>query len=626
MRGSNLYTALTAMVVDSVRNAASTKAQQNPPKAPDGKERIYIVNVDVWSYDKNINPDAQVLRGNVIFKHNNGYMYCDSALLYEQQNSFEAFGAVRFEQGDSLRIFCDYLDYNGFTMLARLREHVRMEHGETTLYTDSFDYDRTSGIGYYFDFGTIADTINTLSSIYGEYSTITKQAIFNNDVKLENDNFTMFSDTLHYDTNTKIATILGPTRIVSDSGYILATRGQYDTEHDRAYLMDRARLYSGQRQMTGDSLYYDRLNKVAEMYGHVIMKDTVQQAELRGNYSEYHEDSQYGMAKDSAYLVEYSSKDTLYAHALVMEMIKVDSAENIVKGLGNVRLYREDMQGTCDSLFYYSKDSTILLNGNPFIWSGTSQLKGDSIKIYMKNGNIDWAHITPNAYGASRHDDKHYDQLRGNEMKAYFNDQKLDSVLVIGNAESIYYTVEKDSTLSTHTKTQGSSIKMTFIDEEIYKIKFLEKTIGDINPLSLVEEKDLFFSDFVWFGNGRPSSFQDIFRITPKPSSSSPFGTTPLPDNVEIGESSESNDDQSDTSSIVAPSSTEATSQRRNDTTSATKFDDLLKGVGKQQSTEVEKSKAELDKKSVGKSAVSTAAEDDAAKEKHGSEPVNSSK
>lgn len=517
-----------------VKASAFTFVQDSTRAKPAGaKERIFIENVDLWRYDRDIDTAAQILTGNVIFRHNDAYMYCDSAHLYQAQNRFIAFENVRIEQGDSLDISCSYLDYDGITMLARLREYVVMEHGENTLYTDSLDYDRVAGIGYYFDYGSIVDTLNILSSVYGEYSTITKKAIFNDSVVLENPNFTLYSDTLHYDTETKIADILGPTRIVGDSGVIYATRGAYDTELDRAYLMDDPVIESGTRWMTGDSIYYDRVAKVAELYRNVILKDTADQVALRGNYAEYHEDTEYGLARDRAYIEEYSSEDTLYVHAHLLEMSKIDSVANLFKGLGNVRLYRSDIQAVSDTIVYHTADSVMNCIGNPFVWSGKSQVTGDSITLYMKDGEMDYAHIRENAYLSSQIDDKHFDQMRGREVKAYFSENEMDSVWTHGNAEVIYYSLSEDSVVLEHTKSQCSDILMQFEEEELSKIKLIGPAAGSITPLFLLKEEQLFYPNFIWFPEGRPMSFEDIFKVTPKPGSSSvPIGL-PKPETSE---------------------------------------------------------------------------------------------
>ena len=101
---------------------------------------------------------AQLLVGNVVLRHKDATMYCDSAKLYQEQNRFEGFGSVRIEQGDSLEITCNSIDYTGMNLLARLRESVVMNHGDNHLYTDSLDYDRKTGLGYYFDTRCVEET------------------------------------------------------------------------------------------------------------------------------------------------------------------------------------------------------------------------------------------------------------------------------------------------------------------------------------------------------------------------------------------------------------------------------------------------------------------------------------
>lgn len=94
------------------------------------------------------------------------------------------------------------------TQIAQLRENVKMINRNTTLLTDSLNYDRLYNLGYYFDGGTLMDEENVLTSDWGEYSPATKLSVFNHDVKLVNPRFVLTSDTLKYSTDTKIATIL----------------------------------------------------------------------------------------------------------------------------------------------------------------------------------------------------------------------------------------------------------------------------------------------------------------------------------------------------------------------------------------------------------------------------------
>ena len=179
---------------------------------------VYLEHSETLHFDQERITNAQILRGNVIFRHEDALMYCDSAYFYDQENSLDAFGHVRFEQGDTLKGYGDKLFYDGNTKLARLRRNVRLVHGQednpTVLTTDSLNYDRAHNVAYYYSGGTITDTLNTLRSVRGKYYPNSKQAVFSQEVRLDNPKFVLTSDTLLYNTETKIADLVSPSTIV----------------------------------------------------------------------------------------------------------------------------------------------------------------------------------------------------------------------------------------------------------------------------------------------------------------------------------------------------------------------------------------------------------------------------
>ena len=124
------------------------------------------------------NTNLQMLIGNVEFLYDSIYMSCDTAYNYNDRNYFEAFGNVRMNQGDTLFLYGDYLDYEGDQKMVRVRRNVRMENRSVVLLTDSLNYDRVKNLGYYFDGGTLEDSTNVLTSEWGEYSPQTKMAVF----------------------------------------------------------------------------------------------------------------------------------------------------------------------------------------------------------------------------------------------------------------------------------------------------------------------------------------------------------------------------------------------------------------------------------------------------------------
>ena len=343
------------------------------------------------------------------------------------------------EQGDTLFVYGDYLHYNGDTQIAHLRDNVRMENGQVTLFTDSLNYERISNIGYYFEGGMIVDSLNQLSSFYGQYSPATKLAIFNDSVRLENPDFTLYSDTLHYQTDTKLATILGPSVIVSDSGTVRTSLGWYDTEQNKALLLDRSTIESGNRILSGDSIAYDRNSGFGEVFGNMCLQDTLQQVMLEGQYGFYNEKTEYAFATDSARFLEYSQGDTLYLHADTLQMETVDPDTREVKAFHGVRFFRTDLQGVCDSMLFNTRDSVLYLFTEPVVWNEQYQLYGDTILIYLNDSTIDFAHVRQFAFAIQQVDSVSFNQLKGTDLKAYFDGKSVRQIDVSGNAESIFY-------------------------------------------------------------------------------------------------------------------------------------------------------------------------------------------
>ncbi|HKL39352.1 MAG TPA: OstA-like protein, partial [Cryomorphaceae bacterium] len=105
------------------------------------KSKIELVRADKLRFDKSIGVDAQRLLGDVVFKHKGAMMYCDSAYLYNASNSLDAFGHVRVNQGDTLTMTSDKLNYNGNTQLIKIRDNVVLKGSEMTLSTHTLDYD-----------------------------------------------------------------------------------------------------------------------------------------------------------------------------------------------------------------------------------------------------------------------------------------------------------------------------------------------------------------------------------------------------------------------------------------------------------------------------------------------------
>ena len=511
---------VTVAPPDSLKAADSLQVMTDtvPPK----KTKVYLIHSNTLSFDKAVKPDAQILNGDVCFWHDSSYMYCDSAYFFEQTNSLEAFSNVRMEQGDTLFVYGDYLFYDGNTQVAYLRENVRMENGQVTLFTDSLNYERIPNIGYYFEGGLIVDSLNQLSSFYGQYSPETKLAVFNDSVQVENPDFTLYSDTLHYDTESKVATILGPSVIVSDSGTIHTSRGWYDTVNNTSLLLDQSQVESGEKILIGDSIFYNRDTGMGEVYGNMSLIDTAQHVTLQGEYGYYNEQTGYAFATDSARFLEYSQGDTLFLHADTLQMVTVDSVYREIKAYYGVRFYRIDMQGVCDSMQFNTRDSVLYMYTEPVLWNEQYQLYGDTIAIYMNDSTIEYAHVIQFAFAAQHVDSSYYNQLKGNDLKAYFEGQAVHQIDVAGNAESIFYPLEKDGAKVGMNETKSGFLTIWVKDNKLDKLKIWPSPVGSMTPIPDLKPDQKMLKDFYWFDYLRPKNRDDIYEVVKRKATESP--------------------------------------------------------------------------------------------------------
>ena len=511
---------VTVVPPDSLKAADSLQVMTDtvPPK----KTKVYLIHSNTLSFDKAVKPDAQILNGDVCFRHDSSYMYCDSAYFFEQTNSLEAFSNVRMEQGDTLFVYGDYLFYDGNTQVAYLRENVRMENGQVTLFTDSLNYERIPNIGYYFEGGLIVDSLNQLSSFYGQYSPETKLAVFNDSVQVENPDFTLYSDTLHYDTESKVATILGPSVIVSDSGTIHTSRGWYDTVNNTSLLLDQSQVESGEKILIGDSIFYNRDTGMGEVYGNMSLIDTAQHVTLQGEYGYYNEQTGYAFATDSARFLEYSQGDTLFLHADTLQMVTVDSVYREIKAYYGVRFYRIDMQGECDSMQFNTRDSVLYMYTEPVLWNEQYQLYGDTIAIYMNDSTIEYAHVIQFAFAAQHVDSSYYNQLKGNDLKAYFEGQAVHQIDVAGNAESIFYPLEKDGAKVGMNETKSGFLTIWVKDNKLDKLKIWPSPVGSMTPIPDLKPDQKMLKDFYWFDYLRPKNRDDIYEVVKRKATESP--------------------------------------------------------------------------------------------------------
>ncbi len=475
------------------------------------KKRVEILQADSLTQSDNI-ANALRLLNNVIIKHKEILMYCDSAYTYEGSNRVDAFGHVHINQGDTLHLYANKVYYDGDRSHARAINNVRLKNTSTVLYTDTLDYDMENNIGYYDCFGKIVDSTTTLTSKVGEYYLDTDMVDFRDSVRGHNEKYNLFSDNIKYNTTTEIIYFGGPTTVKDSLNTMYAEDGWYNTISGEAELTLRPQVYDSTRFMTADYIKYNKISGDGSATGSAHMEDYSSRTIVEANKVIFNEITEIASATDSAVFIAYNNTDSLYMHADTLRT-SPDTVEgaNIVQAFYGVRFFRSDLQGLCDSLIYFSKDSLVELHHDPVIWSNNQQMSASYINMKQRSNAPDEIYLEDNCFIISKLDSGRYDQIKGKKMNGYVINGKLTDIDVDGNGQTLYYARDKEAIIGLN-RAESSRIAIKFKDDAIHKISFLRQPSGDMKPLLELTEGDKTLSGFEWKIYLRPLAKEDIFR------------------------------------------------------------------------------------------------------------------
>lgn len=483
---------------------------------PEPEERIILKHADNLRFNENEMQSAQRLSGNVVLMHKGMTMFCDSAMLYEQSQTFDAFGHVKIVQGDTLTLTGDRLHYDGETLIAEMRFNVIMTHRDQKLYTDSLYYDRLYNMGYYEEGGKLIDGKNQLTSDWGEYHTDTRQATFNYNVELINDRFKLITDTLHYDTQTKWAEVVGASNIYSNADTLYTEHGFYNSDNEQVKLYKRSKAYGRNRIMEGDTVYYDKKTGVMEAFQNVSCLDEKNKNLLTGDYAWYNELTGEAIATKNALARDFSQgKDTLYFHADTLHMysynLETDSAYRVLHAYFHARAYREDVQAVADSMVFHSAQKKITLFRDPIAWSDQRQIVGEEINVYLNDSTIDSVYVDRQALMIEKLDSTHFNQVGAQQMRTYFVKGEVSENWAVGNVMVVNYPLEKDSTIIYQNYVETAEARMFMKDRKLKKI-WAPASHGFFYPIGMAPAERTRLEGFAWFDYIRPISPDDVFK------------------------------------------------------------------------------------------------------------------
>ena len=199
-----------------------------------------------------------------------------------------------------------------------------------------------------------------------------------------------------------------------------------------------------------------------------------------------------------------------------------------LEAIGKVKIYKKDMQVVCDSLLYSDLDSLARLFKEPIIYQEIyRQYTADSVSLVVRNGGMEKASLMSNAFIAIQEDTSHFDQIKGAEMLAYFDDKGgLRRFDVLGGANALFYLEENDA-LATVNKAESKMLSATFKEGELQRVYYFDQAKNDGYPVVQLTPEELKLKGFNWQPEKRPADRNAVTPLSLRPSQRKSYEARP---------------------------------------------------------------------------------------------------
>ncbi|MEW5676045.1 OstA-like protein [Flavobacterium enshiense] len=477
------------------------------------KKTINILHSDFTDRNENEIPGAVIFTGNVQVEHDGVLISCNKAYHFKNENYVKAFGNVRLNQGDTITMSSKYAEYNGNQQFAFATGDVVLRSPESTLTTDTINFDRSIQQAYYNTHGTIINKENTLRSKSGRYFLNEKKYQFKTAVTVTSPESTIKTNHLDYYEDSGHAYVFGPSTINNKGNIIYTENGFYDTKNQTSNLSKNSTITYQNRKIKGEKIYYDGKRNFSSATNNVKITDSINRMVVTGHYAEMHRAKDSMFITKKALIASFVENDSVYIHAEKL-LVTGKQGERIVRGFKNARIFKSDMSGKCDSIHSDQTKGLTQLIGRPILWSQKSQLTGDLMHLIGNNQTekLDSLKVMNNAFIIQKDTiGNGFNQVKGMNLYGKFRDNKLYEVDMVKNAEMIYYMYNDKNELVGIDKGVCSSIHLELEENQIQTVTKFTNPEGQIYPEKEFPENARKLRGFIWRGDEEIKRLEDIF-------------------------------------------------------------------------------------------------------------------
>lgn len=358
------------------------------------------------------------------------------------------------------------------------------------------------------------------------YDGTTKQYILDGDAIIEEPaaKREVKADVIRYNTDTEKAVFIGNVDYRDSTQTMTGQEVRYDSRNKQYQLTGRGRVVDPPNIIEADSIdFNDQLGSGLAL-GNVIWQDTASDVTLLSYRMDYNKQTEYihafggfgSLGQHGRPLMKsLIERDTLYMSSDTLTSFKPDSASDnrLLLAYRDVRIFKSNLQASCDSLTFSSVDSIFTfykLNNLPLIWADTSQFSADTIRMLLKNKKIDRIWLRQNALVINSEDEQMFNQIKGRNNTVFFSNDEAREMLVEGNAQAVYYALDEKKAYVGVNETACSEMRLFFSNNQVESIKFYTAPKGTFSPLKKNGTEAKKLDGFFWEKTRRPRSLADL--------------------------------------------------------------------------------------------------------------------
>ncbi|MBL7818217.1 MAG: LPS export ABC transporter periplasmic protein LptC [Saprospiraceae bacterium] len=423
------------------------------------KEQVLVVDkdfdlkTDTLKFDTK-NNIATFLAPTLIYMKDSAQFYTEGGYYDLQKDNAEFNRSPQYKKKSQIAL-ADTMLYDGKTTIITLKGHATTEDADKKAHANTIIYNRK-----------------------------TEESQLRGNAHFEDDKQNVDSDTILYSGKTKTYATRGRSKIINEGKFLEA-----------------------------DFVDFDSKDSVGIAKGNVFWQDTSAKTTLRCDSMAYDQRRDYIKAGGGRpILTSLIDNDTLWLRADTIITFKPNPADTFRTMLAyyKVRMYKKNFQSVCDSLSYTQQDSLFRFFKDPIIWSDTSQLTADTMRMLLKDKKLDRVYMRNNGFIINSKDEVYFNQIKGRDITAFFENDDLRRMNVDGNAESVYYVLDDAQAYMSVNKMVCSSMIVQFGDNKVESIRFFTQPKATMTPMKQADHDALKMKGFKWDEKRRPKGLKDL--------------------------------------------------------------------------------------------------------------------